>query len=91
MFWLVNTSSSDNKTNYDMWGKIVIFTRKSIYKTETLCNKNIGLVIEWWYTSTIGRALLVWLVGFIPTLISATPYMADGTAHFAEKVGDTQQ
>ena len=29
-----------------MWGKIVIFTGKSIYKRETVSNKNIGLVIE---------------------------------------------
>ena len=29
-----------------MWGKVVIFTGKSIYKRETVSNKNIGLVIE---------------------------------------------
>ena len=42
----MNTSSSNNKTNHDMWGKIVIFTGKSIYNRETVNNKNIGLVIE---------------------------------------------
>ena len=45
VFWLVNTSSSNNKTNHDMWGKY-IFTGKSIHKRETVSNKNIGLVIE---------------------------------------------
>ena len=45
MFWLVNTSSSNNKTNHDVWG-IVIFTGKSFYKRETVSNKNIGLMIE---------------------------------------------
>ena len=44
-------------------GKIVIITGKSIYKRETVINKNIGLVIEYGYTSTVGTALLVWLVG----------------------------
>ena len=29
-----------------MWGKIVIFTGKSIYKRETVSKKDIGLVIE---------------------------------------------
>ena len=46
VFWLVDPSSSNNKTNHDMRGKIVIFTGKSIYKRETVSNKNIGLVIE---------------------------------------------
>ena len=36
VFWLVNTSSNDNKTNHDMWEEIVIFTGKSIYKRERL-------------------------------------------------------
>ena len=43
VFWLVNTSSSNNKTNHDMWGNTYIY-RKSIYKWETVSNKNIGLV-----------------------------------------------
>ena len=44
------------------------------------------------YTSTIGTALLVWLVGlFFPDWPPLLPYMADGTAHYAEKVGDIQQ
>ena len=73
-----------------MWGKIGIFTGKSIYKRETVSNKNIGLVIEYWYTSTIGTALQVWLVGLFPGWSPLLPYMADGTAHYAEKVGDTQ-
>ena len=47
VFWLVNTSSNNNKTNHDdMCGKVVIFTGKSIYKRETVSNKNIGLVIK---------------------------------------------
>ncbi len=37
--------------------KIVIFTGKSIYKRETVSNKNIRLMIELGYTSTIGTAL----------------------------------
>ena len=37
-------------------------------------------------------ALLVWLVGlFFPDLSPLLPYMADGSDHYAEKVGDTQQ
>ena len=71
--------------------KIVIFTGKSIYKRETVSNKNIGLVIEQEYTSTIGTALLVWLVGLFLDWSPLLPYMADETAHYAEKVGDTQQ
>ena len=71
--------------------KIVIFTGKSIYKRETVSNKNIGLLIEYWYTSTIGMALLVWLLGLFPDWSPLLPYMADGIAHYAEKVGDTQQ
>ena len=45
VFWLLNTSSSNSKTNHDMWGNRYI-DRKSIYKRETVSNKNIGLVIE---------------------------------------------
>ena len=37
-------------------------------------------------------ARLVWLVGlFFPDWSPLLPYMADRTAHYAEKVGDTQQ
>ena len=36
-------------------------------------------------------ALLVWLAGLFPDWSPLLPYMADGTAHYAEKVGDTQQ
>ena len=43
VFWLVNTSSSNKKTNHDMWGNSYIY-RKSIYKRETVSYKNIGLV-----------------------------------------------
>ena len=75
--------------------KIVIFIGKSIYKRETVSNKNIGLVIELGYTSTIGTALLVWLEDWSGLEMSdwspQLPYMADGTGHDAEKVGDTQQ
>ena len=46
VFWFVNTSSNNNKTNHDMWKEIVIFTSKSIYKWETISYKKIGLVIE---------------------------------------------
>ena len=70
---------------------IVIFTGKSIYKRETVSNKNIGLVIEYGYTSTIGTALLVWLVDlFFSDWSPLLPYMANRTAHCAERVGDTQ-
>ena len=34
---------------------------------------------------------LVWLVGFFADWSPLLPYVADGTAHYAEKVGDTQQ
>ena len=70
--------------------KIVIFTGKDIYKRETVSIKNIGLVIEEWYTSSIVW-LLVWLGGLLPDWSPLMPYMTDGTAHYAEKVGDTQQ
>ena len=46
VFWLVNTSSYNNKDKPRYVRKIVIFTGKSIYKRETVSNKNIGLVIE---------------------------------------------
>ena len=46
----------------------------------------------------IGMALLVWLVDWSQTNLDWTllvlellPYMVDGLAHYAEKVGDTQQ
>ena len=45
VFWLVNTISSKNKTNHDMWGNSYTY-RKSIYKKETFSCKNIVLVIE---------------------------------------------
>ena len=48
-------------------------------------------MIEYWYTSTIGTALLVWLVGLFPDWSPLLPYMAARTAHYAEKIGDTQQ
>ena len=32
----------------------------------------------------------VWLVGLFLDWSPLLPYMADGTAHYAEKVGDTQ-
>ena len=35
-------------------------------------------------------ALLIWLVGLFPDWSPLLPYMADGTADYAEKVGDTQ-
>ena len=38
VFWLVNTSSSNNKTNHDLWGNSYIY-RKSIYKRETVSSK----------------------------------------------------
>ena len=36
-------------------------------------------------------APLVWLVVLFPDWSTLLPYMADGTAYYAEKVGDTQQ
>ena len=39
----------------------------------------------------MGTALLVWLGGLFPDWSPLLPYMADGTAQYAEKVVDTQQ
>ena len=36
VFWLVNTSSSNNKTNHDMWGKNSYIYRKE-YLQESDC------------------------------------------------------
>ena len=43
-FWLMNAGSRNKKTNNEIRGKRVIFTRTSIYKREAVSNKNIGLV-----------------------------------------------
>ena len=32
----------------------------------------------------------IWLVGLLPDWSPLLPYMADGTGHYAERVGDTQ-
>ena len=45
VFWLVNTSSSNNKTNHDMWRK-QLYLQERVFTRETVSNKNIGLVIE---------------------------------------------
>ena len=73
-----------------MWGNSYIYRKEYLQERETVSNKNIGLVIEKWYTSTIGTALLVWLVTLFSDWPPLLPYMADGTARYAEKVGDTQ-
>ena len=78
-----------------------MFTGKSIYKRETVSNKNIGLVdrIRIYFNNRNGSSGLRLIdvdwsrtdLTDLDLVLELLPYMVDRLAHYGEKVGDTQQ